>query len=145
MSKLRDNNDRKNTLVTRSAFKCLISRPQNLILRFRSQICGKLLPSRKLRYFIGSRFSQCFIPSTAPHNRYQVRFYANNYFELLPIVSTAFKYFSRQQFYTSCPTYAFHLPHEERRFHTHEHSFVVQKLAILKSSNEFQRFLTKTQ
>ena len=37
-------------------------------------------------YFRGSCFSQCFILSTA----LKVSFYANNYFEELPIVSTAF-------------------------------------------------------
>ena len=42
---------------------------------------GKLLLSRKLRYFRGSRFSQYFIPSTSPITRYQERFYANDYFE----------------------------------------------------------------
>ena len=49
------------------AFRCLISRPQILNLRSRNQIRGKLLLSRKLCYFRGSRFSQCFILSTAPH------------------------------------------------------------------------------
>ena len=65
------------------AFRCLISRPQ---------IRGKLLLSRKPRHFRGSRFSQCFIYyQQLPITRYQVRFDANNYFEQLPIVSTAFK------------------------------------------------------
>ena len=38
--------------------KCLISGPQNLILKSRNQIRGKLLLFRKLRYFRGSRFSK---------------------------------------------------------------------------------------
>ena len=61
------------------AFRCLILRPQNLILRSWNQISGKLLLSRKLhvheRHFKGSRFSHCFILSPAsPITRYQVRF-----------------------------------------------------------------------
>ena len=61
-----------------------------------SQNHAKLLLSQKLRYFRGSRFSQCFILShyykatRLPITRYQVRFHADNYFEYLPIVSTAF-------------------------------------------------------
>ena len=82
-SKLRDNKERtKHPCHTKlCAFRCLISKPQILILRSRNQIRGKLLLSRKLGYFSGSRFSQCFIPSTSPHYTYQVKFYANNYFE----------------------------------------------------------------
>ena len=38
------------------AFRCLISGPQNLILRSLNQIREKLLLSRKLHYFKGSRF-----------------------------------------------------------------------------------------
>ena len=85
--KLQDNNERKNTLVTRSDFTCLISRLQILNLRSWNQIRWKL------PYFRGSRFSQCFILSNQPPpiTRYQVRFSDNNYFEKLPIVSTAFK------------------------------------------------------
>ena len=45
-SKLRDNNERRNTLVT-----CLISRHKILNLRSRNQIRGKLPLSRKLRHF----------------------------------------------------------------------------------------------
>ena len=49
-SKLRDNNERKNTLVTRSCvlFRWLISRPEILNLRSQNQIRGKILLSRKL-------------------------------------------------------------------------------------------------
>ena len=92
-SKLRDNNARKKhpCHTKLCAFRCLISRPQILNLRSQNQIRRKLLLSRKLRYFRGSRFSQCFILSTSSYTRYLVRFYANNYFEQLPIVSTAFK------------------------------------------------------
>ena len=62
-SKLRDNNERKeHTCHTKlCAFRCLISRPQNLIPRSQNQFRGKLLLSPKLRYFRGSHFSQCFI------------------------------------------------------------------------------------
>ena len=61
------------------AFRCLISRPQYLILRSRNQFRGKFILSRKLHHFRGSRFSQCFILSTSPITHYQVRIYANNY------------------------------------------------------------------
>ena len=62
-SKLRDSNERKKhpCHTKLCAFRWLISRPQVL------QIRGKLLLSRKLWHFRGSRFSQCFIPSTSPH------------------------------------------------------------------------------
>ena len=49
------------------AFRYIISRPQIINMRSRNQIRGKLLLSRKLRHFRGSRFSQCFIISTAPN------------------------------------------------------------------------------
>ena len=42
------------------AFRCLISRPRNLTLKSQHQIL-----SRKLCYFRGSRFTRCFILSTA--------------------------------------------------------------------------------
>ena len=59
----------KKQLVTRSCvlFRCLIWRPQILNLRSWNQICRKLLLSRELRHFRGSRFSQCFILSLSPH------------------------------------------------------------------------------
>ena len=68
-SELRDNYERKNTLVTLS---CVLSdawfrEPQILNLRSRNQIRGELLLSRKQRRFRGSRFSQCFILSTSAH------------------------------------------------------------------------------
>ena len=83
-SKLRDNNERKQhpCYTKLCAFKCLISRPQILNLRSRNQIRGKLLLSRKLCHFRGSRLSQCFILSTAPHIAcYQVSCYVKNHFE----------------------------------------------------------------
>ena len=68
-SKLRDYNERKNhpCHTKLCAFRWLISRPQVLNLRSQNQIRGKLLLSRKLWHFRGSRFSQRFIPSTSPH------------------------------------------------------------------------------
>ena len=73
------------------AFIWLISGPQILNLRFRNQILGKLLLSRKLPYFRGSSLLQCLILSTSSITQYHGRFdAANNYFEYLPIVSTAF-------------------------------------------------------
>ena len=67
-SKLRDNNERKKKHPCHTklcAFRWLISRPQFLNLRSRNQIRGKLLFSRKLCHFRGSRFSQCLLPSTS--------------------------------------------------------------------------------
>ena len=67
-SNLRDNNERKKKHPCHTklcAFRWLISRPQ-VNLRTRNQIRGKLLLSRKLWHFRGSRFSQCFKPSTSP-------------------------------------------------------------------------------
>ena len=79
-SKLRDSNDKKKHPYHTKlcAFRCLISRPQNLNLRSRNQIRRKL---RKLRYFRGSCFSQCFILSEALHCLLPNTFYADNYFE----------------------------------------------------------------
>ena len=52
--------EKKNTCHTKlCVFRCLISKPQILNLKSRT---------RKLRHFKGSRFSQCFKPSTSPHN-----------------------------------------------------------------------------
>ena len=62
------------------AFRCLIARPQILNLRSQNQIHGKLHLSQKLRYFRGSQFSQLYY-RPLPITHYQVRFYANNYFE----------------------------------------------------------------
>jgi hypothetical protein len=61
-SKLRDNNNRKKTPLSREVVYFQI-----LNLRSRNQIRGKLLLSRKLRHFRGSRFSPCFILSTSPY------------------------------------------------------------------------------
>ena len=51
---------------------------------------GILVLSQILRYFRGSRFSQCFIKNLSIAC-YQVIFYAKNYLVLIPIVSCAFK------------------------------------------------------
>ena len=45
----------------------LDSRPQNQILRSQNQICGNYFLSQEILYFRGSRFSQCFVLSTAFH------------------------------------------------------------------------------
>ena len=68
-SNLWDNNERKKhpCFTKLYAFRCLILRPQVLTLRSRNQHHGKLLLSRKLWHFRGSRFSQCFILLTSPH------------------------------------------------------------------------------
>ena len=59
LSELRDNYERKkhHCHTKLCTFRCLISRPQVV----------KLLLSRKLHHFRGSRFSQDFILSTSPH------------------------------------------------------------------------------
>ena len=70
LSKSRDNNGRKkHPQVSHKVvcFQMLDFEVSNLNLRSRNQIKGKLLLSRKLRYFRGSCFSQCFILSIAPH------------------------------------------------------------------------------
>ena len=93
-SKLRDNNERKKhpCHTKLCVFRWLISRPHQVLnLRSRNQIHGKLLLSRKLWQFRGSRFSQCLYHQPLPITCHQERFYANNYFEKLPIVSTALK------------------------------------------------------
>ena len=54
-------------------FRCLISRPQILNLRSQNQIREKLLLSRKLRYFRGSRFSHVLYYQPLPITGYQVR------------------------------------------------------------------------
>ena len=40
-----------------------------------------IILSRKLHHFSGSRFSQCFIPSTSPHYSLPSKVCANKYFE----------------------------------------------------------------
>ena len=67
--KLRDSSERKKHPCHTKfcGFKWLISRPQILNLGSRNQIRGKLLLSRKLCHFRGSRFSQCFVLATSPH------------------------------------------------------------------------------
>ena len=66
-SELRDNNDRKNNPchTKMCAFRCLISRPQNLILSSRNEIRVDWLLSRKLRYFRGSRSHNVVLLPTA--------------------------------------------------------------------------------
>ena len=49
--------------------------------------------SKTIRYFRGSRFSQCFILyQQLSIARYHLGFYCNNYFEKLPIVSSVLKH-----------------------------------------------------
>ena len=64
------------------AFRCLISRPKNLIMRSRNQDQGKLLLSRKLVTFEGAvsrNVSRNVLYQQFPITRYKVRFYANIY------------------------------------------------------------------
>ena len=63
--------------------------PFGSIFKFFSE---KFLLSQKLRYFRGSRFSQCCTLSTALHCLLPRKFYAKKYLECkLPIVSSVFK------------------------------------------------------
>ena len=82
---LRDNKERKKhpCHTKLCAFRCLISRPQIINLRSRNQIHENyFFLQNYVCYFRRSRFSQCFIGyQPLPITRYQVRFYANNYFE----------------------------------------------------------------
>ena len=89
---MRDNNERKkHTCHTKlCAFRRLISRPRNLILRSRNQIHRKVLLPQKLITSEGAVSHNVFYYQQLSIARYQVTFYANNYFEELPIVSTAF-------------------------------------------------------
>ena len=64
---------------------CLVCRIKNKLWKALDTF-GNLLC-----YFRGSSFSQCFILSTALHCLLPSKFYANMYFEYLPIVSSAFK------------------------------------------------------
>ena len=69
---------KKKTLV---AWSCVLSDAWGLEINFK-YFSGKLLLSRKLRYYFrGSRFSQCFILSTALRCLLPSKFYADNYFE----------------------------------------------------------------
>ena len=69
-SELRDNYERKKhpCHTKLCAFICMPDfETSSSKLEVSKQIRGKLLLSQKLRHFRGSRFSQCFIPSTSPH------------------------------------------------------------------------------
>ena len=63
------------------AFRCMISGPQNLILRSRNQIRGKLLLSRYCFTSEGAVSHNVLYHQPLPITRYQVRFDADNYFE----------------------------------------------------------------
>ena len=73
------------------AFRCLISRPQNLILKSRNRIMENYFFLKNYVTSEGAVSHNVLYHQPLPITRYQVRFYANNYFEYLPIVSTAFK------------------------------------------------------
>ena len=68
------------------AFRCLISRPQKSNSEISKSNSREItsFSNTLLRYFRGSRSSQCFILSTSPHYSLPSKF-------VLPIVSTAFK------------------------------------------------------
>ena len=69
-----------------------VHRPQNLNLRSRNQIREKLRLSTEKYVTSKGAVSHNVLYDQPPHiTRYQVRFFAYNYFEYLPTVSTAFK------------------------------------------------------
>ena len=92
-SKLRDNNERKKHIVTRS---CVLSDAWFRDLKF--YIWGLEIKFVENYFFLENYISleravshNVLYYQPLPITRYQVRFYANNYFESLPIVYTAFK------------------------------------------------------
>ena len=82
-SKLRDNNGRKKHPCHKKlcAFRCLISRPQNLILRSRNQIRGKLLLSRYCFTSEGAVSHKVLFYQQLSITHNQVRFFAAKHFE----------------------------------------------------------------
>ena len=84
-SKLRDNYERKNTLDTRS---CVLSEAWFWGLKIKFVENYFFLESYVTSE--GALYQNVLYYQPLPITRYQVRFSANNYFEL-PIVSTAFK------------------------------------------------------
>ena len=87
-SKLQENNHRKTHLLYNNlcAFRC---RKKASGLKYFNIWVRNYLFVKELRYFTGSRFPQCFNYQQLCIAHYQVSFYANNCFELLPIVSSA--------------------------------------------------------
>ena len=80
-SKLRGNYERKNTLVGRN---CVLSDKNKRLLARRevfNYLSEKLPLSRKISYFRGSHFPQCFILSTAPRRLLPISFSVNICFE----------------------------------------------------------------
>ena len=69
------------------AFRCLNSMLEVLNLRSRNQIAS----FSKTTLLQRGPFLTIYTINLFPITRYHKRFYANNYFEFLPIVSTAFK------------------------------------------------------
>ena len=74
------------------AFRLFISRTQVLNLRSRNEIRGKLLLSRKLWQFREGAVSHNVLYHQPLLLLVTRKVYANNYFDWLPIVSTAFKW-----------------------------------------------------
>ena len=82
LSKLRENNGKKNTLVAQvGCFQMPWIRDLSWGLQFNSNILVRnYLFSQKLCYLRGNRFSQFFILSTALHCSLPSNFFYNNYF-----------------------------------------------------------------
>ena len=95
-SKLRDNNERKNTLVTQSSVR-LDGWFRDLKSEVSPQIWGLEIKFVENYFFLenyvtseGAVYHNVLYNQSLPITRHQVRLYADNYFEQLPIVSTAF-------------------------------------------------------
>ena len=74
--------EKKNCHTKMCAFRCLIWRPQILNLRSRNQISEKILLSWKLDFTSkGAVSHNVLYHQPLPITCYQVRFYADNYFE----------------------------------------------------------------
>ena len=95
-SELRGNNDKEKTpwheVVCFQMLDFETSKSNSTVSKSNSYFSGKFFLSRKLRYFRGSRFAQCFY--TVLHCLLPIliiRFLSQNLFWILPIVSSAFK------------------------------------------------------
>ena len=69
---------------------CVLSDALNLISKSNVFVRNYVLSfSKTIRYYRGSRFLQCVMLSTALHCSLPSKFFANNYFELLPIIASS--------------------------------------------------------
>ena len=105
-TKSQENNGRKNGVVAQSVLS-------GLEIKFKYFI-QKLLRSRKLNTSEGAISHKILYYQQLSINRWQVSIYANNYFEWLPIVYSAFK---------GLCTFCTDTKHNVHRFTLNSHSF----------------------